>query len=70
MDELDGISLAKVISECLLSNYNVCQHCANVLITAILGYRKDYCSILWVEKLRLTEIKLLPYCHRTCEWQN
>ena len=66
VDELDGISPAKVISECLLSNYNVCQPCANVPITAIIGHRKDYCSILWMEKLRLTETKLLPYCHRTC----
>ena len=53
VDELDGISPAKVISECLLSNYNVCQPCANVPITAIIGHRKDYCSILWMEKLRL-----------------
>ena len=53
MDELDGISPAKVISECLLSNYNVCQPCANVPITAIIGHGKDYCSILWMEKLRL-----------------
>lgn len=49
VDELDGISPAKVISEYLLSNYNVCQPCANLLITAIIGHRKDYCSILWMK---------------------
>lgn len=42
----DGISVAKVISECLSSSFNVHQHYANVVIAAILGGGNHYCSIL------------------------
>lgn len=67
VDGLRGISLQFIVK--VYWAITMCaKHCANVIIMAIPEGEDYYFSISWVEKLRPSEVKLLAYCHRACEW--